>query len=81
MKTTLEVNDALFTRAKALAAREGTSIRALVEEGLRRLLEERRGRQPFKLRRASFAGKGLQPGQDEADWSKLREVIYEGRGG
>ncbi len=81
MKTTLEVPDALLARAKTLAAREGTTIRALVEEGLRHILAERKGRGPFHLRRASFAGQGLQPGQREGDWAEVRQMIYEGRGG
>jgi len=81
MKTTLEVSDALLARAKALAAREGTTIRALVEEGLRKVIEERKGRRNFKLRSASFAGQGLQPGQEEGNWSEVRDMIYEGHGG
>ncbi len=81
VKTTLEIPDVLLGRAKSLAAREGTTIRALVEEGLRRILDDRRGRAPFRLRRASFAGQGLQPGQREGDWAELRQMIYEGRGG
>ena len=81
MKTTLEVSDALLARAKTLAAREGTTMRALVEEGLRRVLEERKGRRPFHLRQASFQGQGVQAGQQEGDWAQLRELIYEGRGG
>jgi hypothetical protein len=81
VKTTLEIPDALLGRVKTLALNEGTTIRALVEEGLRRILEERRSRPPFKLRRASFAGKGVQPGQREGDWNDLRQLIYEGRGG
>jgi hypothetical protein len=81
MKTTLEISDPLLGRAKALAAREGTTIRALVEEGIRRILDERKGRGPFRLRRASFAGKGLQAGQREGDWADVRQMIYEGRGG
>lgn len=81
MKTTLEVTDALLSRVKVLAAREGTTVRALVEEGLRRILDERKGRGPFRLRHASFAGNGLQPGQREGDWAEIRQMIYEGRGG
>lgn len=81
MKTTLELTDTLLTRAKTLAAREGTTVRALVEEGLRRLLDERRGRGRFELRDASFNGNGLQPGQQESNWAEARELIYEGRGG
>jgi len=34
MKTTLDLNDALLTDAKALAARQRTSLTRLIEEGL-----------------------------------------------
>ena len=34
MKTTLEIPDALFRRAKAAAARQGIPLRALVESAL-----------------------------------------------
>lgn len=34
MKTTLDINDALLTDAKALAARQRTSLTRLIEEGL-----------------------------------------------
>ena len=34
MRTTLDINDALLTKAKAVAAREQTSLTRLIEEGL-----------------------------------------------
>lgn len=81
MKTTIDIADSLLSAAKARASKEGTTLRALVEEGLRRVLEQRRSPQPFQLRRASFAGKGLQDGVREGTWERIRELIYEGRGG
>ena len=42
MKTTLDLDDDLLARAKALAARERTSLTALIEEGLRLRLRSRR---------------------------------------
>jgi len=42
MKTTLDLDDDLLARAKALAARERTSLTALIEEGLRLRLRTRR---------------------------------------
>jgi hypothetical protein len=42
MKTTLDLDDGLLARAKALAARERTSLTALIEEGLRLRLQSRR---------------------------------------
>ena len=40
MKTTIELSDALFHSAKELASKSQTTMRALVEEGLRRVLKD-----------------------------------------
>lgn len=80
MKTTVEISDALLDEAKRVASRESSTLRELIEEGLRRSLDERRKKRAFHLRRASFRGKGLQPGVSP-EWDRLREVVYEGRGG
>lgn len=81
MKTTVEVSGALLSRAKAVASRERTTLRALIEEGLRRLLDSRRVREPFRLRKASFGGRGLQPHLSDGDWERIRDLSYSGRGG
>ena len=39
MKTTVEISDDLYRRAKAEAALRGRKLKDLVEEGLRRVLE------------------------------------------
>lgn len=80
MKTTIEISDGLLTSAKRLAAREGTTLRALLEEGLRRVVEGRKGAASFRLRKASFKGRGLRPDVREGDWERLRDIAYEGRG-
>lgn len=81
MKTTVNISDPLLSAAKKLAAEERTTLRALIEEGLRRVLERRQRRGPFQLRRASFRGQGLQPDVNEGQWERVRDLIYEGRGG
>lgn len=81
MKTTIELSDALLERARKLAAREGVTLRSLVERGLQRVLSETRQAERFRLRKASFRGRGLQPGARDATWEELRERAYEGRGG
>ena len=81
MKTTIEITDALLTEAREVAAREQASVRALVEEGLRRVLDDRRRRGEFRLRKASFTGKGLQPDAAALEWDAIRDRSYEGRGG
>ncbi len=60
MKTTVEIPDSLLQQAKRVAAQEHTTVRALVEEGLRRIMAERKRGSKFKLRKASFKGNGLQ---------------------
>ena len=47
MKTTLELNDALLADAKALAARQQTSLTRLIEEGLQ--LRLRSGQPPARV--------------------------------
>jgi len=84
MKTTLDLADPLLEEAKAVAAREGSTLRALVEEGLRIVLARKTSRRRFRLRDASFkGGRGLHPEfAARGGWSKLREAAYdEGRGG
>lgn len=81
MKTTVEIADSVFRAARELAAREQTTLRALIEAGLRRELEERHRASPFRLRDASFDGEGLQQPGLEADWDHVRSLIYEGHGG
>lgn len=82
MKTTIEISNPLLREARRLAARDGTTLRALVERGLRQVVSESKTKPPFKLRDASFkGGKGLQPEFAEAGWDEIRRAIYEGRGG
>jgi hypothetical protein len=81
MKTTIDVPDSLLDEARRVAARDGTTLKTLVETGLRRVLAERR--KPgaaFRLRDASFLGEGLQPGVASGSWEPIRDAIYEGRG-
>lgn len=82
MKTTVDIADQLFEGARRLAAREGTTLRALIEEGLRAVLLSRRAApKGFVLRDASFAGDGVAPGVRLDDWTQVRTLIYEDRGG
>ena len=62
MRTVVTLDDELHRRAKAYAARHGTTLAALVEEALRLRLSRpvSSGRPPVKL--PTFKGDGTQPG-------------------
>ena len=81
MKTTVHIPDSLFSEAQKLAARENTTLKALVQEGLRKVVDEHRKAKPFRLRRASFKGDGINPDLAQAPWERIRDMAYAGRGG
>jgi hypothetical protein len=75
MKTTIELSDALFNSAKQRAQQSQTTLRALVEEGLRRVLSDSQAtvKPAFKLKDASVRGKAIlvaDPGQ----WRQMEEA-------
>ena len=78
MKTTVEISDALLEEAKRVAAREGVTLRLLVEEGLRNALAARKTEKAFQLRDARSPGR-LRP-EFEGNWPAIRDEIYRGRG-
>lgn len=79
MKITIDIAEPLLEAAQKAAAREGTTLRALVESGLRQVLETR-DRRIFRLRNASFRGQGLQPGASELSSNQMREGAHGERG-
>ena len=77
MKTTIDIAYQLLETAKSRAAREGRTLKDLVEQALRAFLRVGRPAPPkFKLRRRTFKGKGLQPGVTEGRWEQVRDLIY-----
>ena len=80
MKTTIEIADVLLDEARRVAGREKTTLRSLVEQGLRRVLQERRAHAAFRLKKVSFKGRGLQPEVADAGWERIRALAYEDRG-
>ena len=80
MKTTIQIPDNLYKEMRKLAQREQRTIKAIVEESLRRTISERQRRGRFRLRKATFKGNGLQPHLAGASWDQTLHVSYEGRG-
>ena len=81
MKTTIEISDALLRRAKQLAARRNTTLRAVLESALRDALErEVPATKARPIQTHTFRGRGLKAGLSWEDWSTIRDLAYEGRG-
>lgn len=80
MKTTIDIADPLLEAAKKTAEREGMTLRALVELGLRQVLEAKERGGAFRLRKASFRGEGLQSAAKHLSWEQVRELAYGDRG-
>ncbi|HOC68440.1 MAG TPA: DUF2191 domain-containing protein [Candidatus Hydrogenedentes bacterium] len=81
MKTTIDIATDLYKEVRRVAQEEKVTVKALVEEGLRRTLAEHARRAPFALRNATFKGDGLRPEFSESSWDQIRNTTYEGRGG
>jgi hypothetical protein len=81
MKTTIEISDALLREVRKLAAREGVTLRALVERGLHRVIADLKQAPPFRMRDGSFEGNGLQPEVRDLSWDQIRDMLYENDGG
>jgi hypothetical protein len=75
-RTTIRLPEDLLNRAKRKAAAEGRSLTALIEEGLRLVVEQ--DRTPAKTKRimapVSRTTGGLMPGIDPRDLSGLQEL-------
>ena len=80
MKTTLDIDDELLVRAKAVSARERKSLTALIEEGLRlRLRPPRSGGRKTAPRVPIFTGKGgLLAGVDPLSNRSLLDAADDG---
>jgi len=72
MRTTIDLPDALWAKAKKLAQRRGTTLRQLTIEGLHTVVTGVGGTKDFRLRDASYGKGGLVSGLGETDWDKIR---------
>jgi hypothetical protein len=75
VKTTVDIADPLFERARRAAHDRGTTLRALVEEGLRRVLDAPEP-PPFTLADRAVGRHGDPDPTERLTWSDLRAEIY-----
>lgn len=75
-RTTVRLPDELIRRAKLKASAEGRTLTALIEEGLRRVVNERPAgpKQHRVLPPVSAATGGLMPGVNLDDLSAIQDV-------
>ena len=80
MKTTIEIPDPLLAKAKEVAKEEGSTLKEMVEEGLRLVLRARDSQAPYTATPVVFKGEGLSPEFAGGGWERIREAAYEGHG-
>lgn len=79
MKTTIEIGDTLLARAKRHARRVGKPLRALIEEGLRRVLDAEMQTSTYAFDDRSVGEAGGANPLERYSWQDLRDEIYGGR--
>ena len=81
VRTTIDLPDGLYARIRRLADATGRTLRDLTIEALEKTLRDAARKPRFRLRDGSWGHGGLVDGLDEADWDRIRDLSYEGRGG
>jgi hypothetical protein len=77
MKTTIEIADDLFEKARRVARKEKTTFRSLTEQGLRLVLKEKQTKTArWRWKPATFRGDGLTDEFKNASWDKIRDEIF-----
>ena len=79
MRTTLDIDDNLYKRAKATAAERGCSVTSVIEEALRLALDSKPQQPARRPLPVSKEAGGLLPGVDLHDGRALRALLDEGR--
>ncbi len=76
MRTTVSIDEQLLREAKALAARSGKTLTAVIEDALRESLSRQRApKQREQVRLVTFGGTGLLPGVDLDDSAALLDLM------
>ena len=79
MKTTIDIADALLARAKRHAQRSGIPLRAVVEEGIRRVLAAEDAPTTYQLPDLSVGDARDANPLERMSWPELSDEIYGSR--
>ena len=77
MKTTIDIRDELLERAKRHAKATGRPLRAVVEEGLRTVLDSSPAPSSYTLPDRRVGNSQTQDPLETYSWPELRELIYD----
>lgn len=79
MRTTVSIDDHLLAEAKLIAARTHRTIGSVLEDALRKLLDEQAptSDQPFTL--PDFSRGGVRPGVDLYDRDQIEELMADAK--
>jgi predicted transcriptional regulator len=81
MKTTVQISDALLADVQKIAAKRKTTLKALVDEGLRLVVDhDRSAKTQIKMRDVSVGKPGDPWPLEGKSWEEVRDIIYEDRG-
>ncbi len=78
--TTIELPDELLECRRAVARRENSTLKALIEEALRLALRARSHRPATRFSVKPFRGEFLTPEFANAGWETVHNAIYRDRG-
>lgn len=80
VKTTIDIADVLLTEARQQAQSRHTTLRELVQEGLRSVIERRKQEEHLRQISIPVVVGGLSPAFRDASWRRIRDAIYRGPG-
>lgn len=80
MKTTLDIQGELLTRAKQYAQRTRQPLAAVIEEGLRQVLSAEASRRSYRLPDLSVGNPNGPDPLSALSWQEVREAMYGPKG-
>lgn len=77
MKTTVQISDALLAEVKKVAAKRKTTLKTLIDEGLRLVVDnEQKKKEPFKLKDCSVGDPNAPWPLEGKTWEEIRTLAY-----